>query len=101
MGKLAGFGSPRVSMIRRGLCVTHDPEAILPSFFSVEVKPEIYEEFWGQGISIYHNPNAIHPLDPDLFPNVTHHFYEDGQIRSFSRHKFNPLMSQTIIFIDK
>jgi hypothetical protein len=84
MGKLAGFGDPAVKMIRSGMKHDHDPNAAVPIPFSVDVDPKTYHEGWADGLSMYHNPRAIHPIDPDLFPSVTHHFFEAGSITSYS-----------------
>ena len=32
---------------------------------------------------MYHNPNAIHPLDPDLFPHVLHVFQNGDGIEQW------------------
>lgn len=96
MGKLAGFGSPRVKMIRSGTCHDHSPGARGPANFAVEIEPEGYEETWAQGLSMYHNPNAEHPVDADLFPTIAHHFLEGDKLRSLIP-DFLPYSSQTLI----
>lgn len=101
MGKLAGFGSERVILTRIGTCVNRDPSATTPLQFKIEVTPEKYSETWGQGIGMLHNPNALHPVDPALFPNIEHHFLEDGQIICKSTNEFIPFNSITIITINK
>lgn len=95
MGLKAGFGSGRVLMIREGTVVDHDPDARFPKMFKVIVNAPGYEESWTEGVSVYHNPNALHPLDPGLFPDAAHHFQEpDGRLRSFTP-DFYPLGSVT------
>jgi hypothetical protein len=32
---------------------------------------------------MFHNPNAKHPVDPDMFPGIAHHWFLDGQIKSW------------------
>jgi len=45
---------------------------------------EKYSENWSEGTSIFHNPNAKIPLDPNLFDdNIAQHFWENDKIRSF------------------
>ncbi len=79
MGTLAGFGDPDVVLMRAGTRYDHDPNAAVPKPFFAYVKPGDYEESWGEGLSLYHNPGAIHPVDPRLFPGIAHHYLKDGQ----------------------
>jgi hypothetical protein len=81
LGKQAGFGDKSVLMIRYGTCHNHDPNASKPNMFRYEVN-EDSQETWGEGVSIYHNPNALIPLEKELFPNAAHHSFENGQIVS-------------------
>ena len=94
MGKLVGFGSKRVTLIRIGTCFDHKPHATKPRVFQVEVKPEQYSETWAQGARMLHNPNALHPIDPALFPNIEHQFLENGKIVCRSINKFIPFNSK-------
>lgn len=82
MGKLAGFGAPNIMMIREGEYHDHDPNAADPLPFEVMVDPDNYSETWSEGLTMFHNPKALFPVDPDLFPSIAHCFFEDGQIRS-------------------
>jgi hypothetical protein len=83
MGKIAGFGNPAVKMIYSGIKHRLDPNASLPEPFTFEVD-EKYEENWGHGVSVFHNPKALIPLESDVFPAATHHYFqEDGQIVSY------------------
>lgn len=84
MGKLAGFGSERLQLVRVGTAVNNDPNATEPLAFRIDVDDPDYNETWSEGISIWHNPRARHPLDPNLLPNVAHHMLlPDGQVQSF------------------
>lgn len=98
MGKLAGFGDPSVTVLRSGTRYTHDPNAALPTPFMHEVEPGKCTESWGEGISVFHNPNALVPLSEELFPSVAHHKFDDGQIRSHIP-EFHPFGSVTLILI--
>ena len=95
MGKLAGFGGDDIKLFRKGYCHDHDPEASVPAFFSFEVAAGKVTESWAEGLNMYHNPNAIHPVDPKLFPSIAHHFFEDGLIRSIIP-EFHPYSSVTL-----
>lgn len=81
IGRQAGFKHPDVRMIRMGTHHDHDPNASLPRMFRYEVD-ESCEETWAEGLSMFHNPNAVHPVPEHLFPTIAHHHFEDGQIVS-------------------
>lgn len=96
MGKLAGFGDPSIKILYHGACYKHDPNAALPDLFSFEVDQN-YEETWGEGVSIFHNPRALHPLSCDVFPSAAHHHMDDdGQIVSYIP-EFHPYNGMTIM----
>ncbi|TNF09577.1 MAG: glycosaminoglycan attachment protein [Gammaproteobacteria bacterium] len=94
LGRQAGFGSPNVRMFRIGTCYDHDPNASVPRIFKYEVT-ENSQETWGEGISMFHNPNAIHPVPIELFPSIAHHRFENDQIVSILP-EFHPFASQTM-----
>lgn len=99
MGAVAGFGSKRVRMIRRGFLTDLDPNASKPRPFSAELPSPDYQESWIEGMDVYHNPNALHPLVPAMFPGAAHHFIEgDGQLRSVVP-GWQPLTSITHILV--
>jgi hypothetical protein len=99
MGKLAGFGDPRVKMNRCGLRYDHTANAATPAPFEVEIEPDKYDESWGQGAEMYHNPRAICPIVPELFPGIAHHFLENEIMRS-SLPAFHPYTSKTKIWLE-
>ena len=96
LGRQAGFGSPNVSMFRVGTCYDHHPNAATPRIFRYEVV-EGGQESWGEGLSMFHNPNALHPVPQELFPSIAHHRFENGQIVS-KIPEFHPFSSQTLHF---
>jgi len=101
MGRLTGFGSQRVGMHRIGVAVNHDPNSTSPVSFRKNVTDPDYDETWGEGIDIWHNPNAKYPLHPMLFPGVSHHrLLPDGQVQSLTP-EWHPLASTTIYAIPK
>ncbi|MDA3924747.1 MAG: hypothetical protein PF904_08630, partial [Kiritimatiellae bacterium] len=100
MGWLAGFGNPtKVNMIRVGTCHDHDPNATEPLKFKIDITDERYQEDWGQGLSLYHNPMAKYPIPPEIFPSIGHHFFEEGKIVSYLP-DFYPYASFTYISIN-
>jgi hypothetical protein len=95
MGRLAGFGLPEQRMIRMGVKYKHDDNSAFPEPFSFEVQQGMVTETWAEGLSMFHNPNAKHPVDHRMFPNIAHHFFEDGRIRSLLP-DFHPYSSYTL-----
>lgn len=81
MGKQAGLGSNKSTLIRMGTCHNHDKNASKPYFFQYTVD-ENTRETWAEGMSMFHNPDALYPIDPNLFPSIAHHFEIDGKILS-------------------
>ena len=82
IGRQAGFQAPGVTMIRIGTRHDHDPNAHLPKMFKYVVD-ETSTETWAEGLSMFHNPDAVHPVPEELFPSIAHHrFRDDGQIVS-------------------
>ena len=94
MGKLAGFGLPNQILMRVGLRHDHDPNASLPKGFKHIVEQGSVTETWAEGLSMFHNPNALHPIDPEMFPGIAHHFLGDGQVKSLLP-EFHPYSSFT------
>jgi len=61
IGRQAGFKDQSVTMIRVGTFHDHDPNAVVPKLFKYIVN-EQSEETWGEGFSMFHNPNALYPV---------------------------------------
>lgn len=99
MGVLAGFGSKRVQLIRKGTAANPDPNSEMPVVFVHEVNAQDYSETWMEGMDIYHNPRALHPLHPSMLPGAAHHWLrEDGQLESRVP-QWQPFASTTQIFV--
>lgn len=82
LGRQAGFADPDVTLIRIGTCHDHDPRASMPKMFRYVVD-ETCKETWAEGMSMFHNPRALHPVPQELFPSIAHHrLRDDGQIVS-------------------
>lgn len=96
MGVVAGFGHPGYRYTRIGLRHDPDPNAVQDVFFSVEVGPEKYEEGWADELQLFHNPQARHPLDPNVFSGITQHFFRDAGHYSLAQ-PGRILMSYTLV----
>ena len=84
MGLQAGLETERIWMRRFGTCYHHDENASEPLEFDYVVADRSSEwgfgETWGEGMSMIHNPNALHPIDEALFPQIAHMHREHGQV---------------------
>ena len=98
MGVIAGFGAEAVVLVRHGTAINPDPNASEPDEFLHVVNKE-YVETWMKGMDVYHNPRALHPLDPAMLPRaVHHHLLDDGYVESVAD-QWQPLASFTSIVI--
>lgn len=71
MGIVAGIEAPRTHMIIYGSRTDENGDR---HPYAAKVNDPKYKESWHEGTFVFHNPNAIHPLDPELFPHVVHVF---------------------------
>lgn len=94
MGRLAGFGDGKSIIFRTGVCHNHDPNSALPIPFNLEISPGKTTETWAEGLSMFHNPTAKHPVPRELFPSIAHHEFRDGKIYSIIP-DFHPYASMT------
>lgn len=95
MGKLAGFGSENLRLLRRGTAVNHDPNAAAPYTFVHDVDSPEYSESWVEGMDVFHNPRAALPIAEWMIPGAAHHhLLADGNIRSTTP-DWHPLSSIT------
>lgn len=99
MGVLAGFGSKRVHMVREGTVANPDPNSEVPQVFVHDVNSPDYRETWIEGMDVFHNPNALHPLDLRMLPGAAHHrLDEEGQLVSLLP-RWQPFGSVTRIWL--
>lgn len=85
MGRLAGLRSPNSLAVVMG--ARTDSEGNMRPFRTL-VEKRTYTEYWHEGIYIFHNPRAAHPLDPDLFPHVIHVFQTSDGIEQYVPNDF-------------
>jgi hypothetical protein len=96
MGWLAGHTTEHLHMIRQGTCYNHDPDAVAPLLFQYEIGDPDYPESWAQGLNMYHNPRALHPILYEALPGIAHHTLRNGLMVSEIPH-FHPMASHTVI----
>jgi hypothetical protein len=92
MGYLAEFGRQDLDIKFVGQAIYDNNQTLVD--FEKNVSPEQYEEFWKDSITIYHNPNALCPLDYNLFPNVAHVFFSKGKFNSI-KPQYYPVRGRT------
>ncbi len=87
MGKLAGLGGDNIKMMRFGMKLHPDPGSLVPLKFTVDVDDPDYEEDWSESLIMYHNPNALHPVDIDCFNTINHLWIdrESGELVGIQR----------------
>ncbi len=96
MGKLAGLGSQAIKMIRIGKLFDPDPEAFEPIPFSIDVDHPSYQERWSESVVMFHNPNALYPVDPALFPDITHIRIDGDDYQEITR-PYEVMSSVTVV----
>lgn len=80
MGYQAGYHRGNITMFRRGTCLSSDPNSATPAQFGYDLDFPLCEETWGQGLVVFNNPNALHPLPPHFFPGAVTHYFKDGEL---------------------
>lgn len=100
MGTLAGLGDKDICMIRRSIQYNPDPNAYMPIVSVSDISDPNYEEFWGDGLVLYHNPNAKYPIHRECFPDVSHMYFDRdaGQLYGYTR-PYDVLSSMTIVMV--
>jgi len=92
MGYLAEFGRQDLDIKFVGQAIYDNNQAYID--FEKDVSSDEYEEYWKDSITIYHNPNALCPLDYNLFPNVAHIFFTEGKFNSI-KPQYYPVQGRT------
>jgi hypothetical protein len=77
MGKLAGLGGESIKMVRTGVRLHPDPKSLEPEPFAADVDDPNYEESWSESVIMYHNPNALHPVDINCFSTINHMWLDE------------------------
>jgi hypothetical protein len=81
-----------------GTAYNHNPDSVEPLAFLHTVGAPGYREMWGEGLNVFHNPRAIHPLDPEMLPEAAHHRLQDGLLVSVTP-EWHPFGSITRVFV--
>lgn len=79
IGVATGFGASAVTLVHEGFRYDGDPPERVRFFIEVA---EGYPERWIDGMNVFHNPRAVHPLEPELLPGAAHHRFVGGKFES-------------------
>lgn len=94
MGYQHGFGHDNYDISRLGLCYNPNPDAMDPTYFEYNLAEPPLSETWGQGVVIFRNPHALHPLPRDSFPDAVQKYMEGGQLKA-DYPGWHPISSKT------
>lgn len=99
MGKLAGLAPSNIHMIRQGY--RFNPNGDQSLLFSIDIDDSKYEESWEDELIMFHNPNAVAPVDPNLFPNITHAFFNPSSKKFYTDYNPNFVYSSITIVAEE
>lgn len=97
MGLQKGYGNESMKIVRCGL--KYSPNSQIADEFEYIVEFGDKKEKWSDGVSIFHNPNTLQPIDKELFKGIrqlwlTNGNY-DGEIPNF--YPYNSLTGTVLI----
>lgn len=93
IGLQAGFGNGKTKIVRGGFCLKAGDN---PGPFTYIVGEDGYTETWIEGLSVFHNPNALHPLPITSIPAAAH-FYVDNEELVGHAPGFHPIGSTSFV----
>ncbi len=79
MGYHHGFGCDVVDMSRSGFWFNPNPHAMDPTFMVYNMDEPPFVESWGQGLTVFHNPDCRHSLPRDFFVHAIQGYVDDGR----------------------
>ncbi|MFZ5447340.1 MAG: glycosaminoglycan attachment protein [Thermodesulfobacteriota bacterium] len=91
MGHQGKYRSNKLRIGRKGVCISFKK---LCEFSSEVGDPNFPFETWGQGMEIFHNPNALNPIPPIVFSDAAQWRFKDGGLQTIIP-SFHPLSSIT------
>lgn len=99
IGLQAGFGSGNTTLIRSGIALERANNTVNPVDYQYIVSDNYRIETWAEGLEVFHNPRATHPLPMDTFINAAHHRVTDsGGVESMMP-SWHPMQSFTKVAV--
>ena len=95
MGCQEGHYKGDIIFMRLGTCYDENPNASEPKKFKYCVNNYDHVETWGEGLSVFLNPNALIPLPKNWFVDAQISYIKDGQVIS-EVPEFFPYASKTL-----
>lgn len=92
MGYQSGISDEFIIMERAGFAFGNKS---YPVEFSQSIVPYDFKEDWNEGVCIFHNPNAIIPLNRTLFENIRQTWIDENGDLEGTMPKFYPFNSKT------
>ena len=89
---------PFVRMTRVGGKYSFDSRVSIPTTFSYLVGD--FSKEWRHGVSVFHNPRALHPIPFEFFHGFAQHWREGDQLNN-RMSEFSPMSSLTLVFAKK
>ncbi len=92
------YPDPEIVCYRVGSAGDPDPNASAPATFAYQVGDPDWQETWGEGVVLFHNPNALHPLPHNLIETVVNAYIDDeGRYVEIVPPGLHPFMSLTMV----
>jgi hypothetical protein len=98
MGCQAGLHRGNLIVARSGFWPDPDVNSVIPREGSYTLDDPPYLEWWGEGVTVFHNPHAKHPLPHDFFSGANQ-VYRRGNDILADGSKFSPYLSRTLTFL--
>lgn len=93
-----GYANQDIKMMRSGYYF-NPKENPFPDPFTYTVGRNPRNETWSEGVKIFHNPKAMHPLDVKIFEGVAQNWTNENlEIHGAPMPEFYPFTSRTFIW---
>lgn len=97
MGFESGLATKDIRMIRGGIEFNKSPNS-KGKYFNYVVGKNETNETWSEGVTLFHNPNAIHPLNTDIFDDINQTWLSKNGLIEGTMPSFYPYTSLTTIY---
>lgn len=96
MGFQSGLHRGNLMIERSGFWPDPDPNAAKPRADSYSLDASPYEEWWGEGVTVFHNPNAKHPVPLNFFQGATQMYLRGADVVAVGSAD-SPFISRTVV----
>lgn len=99
MGYQAGYHRGNIRMVRRGFYFNPDPNSTTPRELQYDLRDPPFEETWGHGLVVLHNPRALRPISKNYFVDAVQIYQDKDQLPALTPGN-HPYSSHTLILVD-